>query len=296
MNEKFEAMRTSYDLAFNKAFDAAPSQYESFTMIVGDSAHTTAKLPFFEQFAGMRKWVGARQIKNLEGKMLSMTEDAYEDTVGIKTREIETDNWGMYMSAIQQMAINGKSLWDQLAIKALLKPGKWIDDKAFFAADRKYGKSVICNKTTAKLTVESFKIAYETMMAYAGHTGEPIAVIPDTLIVGPALQFAAKEILENEKVLDSTGTAAVSNPCRGLAKLVVSPRIIGDCANYWFLASCNGPIKPIAIQKSKEVTLVSKNQPTDEGVFMEDQAIFGTSGYGSSAAAFPHLIYGGIVE
>ena len=293
MNEKFEAMRTSYDLGFQNAFNGAPSQYEEFSMIVGDSAHTTVKLPFFEQFAGMRKWVGARQIKNLEGKMLTMTEDAYEDTVGVPSREIETDNWGMYMPAIQQMGVNGKALWDQLAINALLKPAKWIDDKAFFATDRKYGKSVICNKSSAALSMESFKIAYETMSSYAGHTGEPIAVIPDTLIVGPKLMFIAKDILENEFALDSTGKVTVKNTCRGLVKLIVSPRIVGENADKWYLACCNGPIKPIAIQKSKDAALVSKNQPNDEGVFMEDKAIFGTSAYGSAAAAFPHLLYGG---
>ena len=27
---------------------------------------------------------------------------------------------------------------------------------------------------------------------------------------------------------------------------------------------------------------------------MEDQALFGTAGYGNAAAAFPHLVYGGI--
>ena len=74
--EKFEAMKIAYDMAFKDAFTAAPSVYEQFCMIVGDSAHTTIKLPFMEQFTCMRKWLGPRQIKNLEGKMITMTEDA----------------------------------------------------------------------------------------------------------------------------------------------------------------------------------------------------------------------------
>ena len=65
--EKFEAMKIAYDMAFKNAFEAAPTVYEQFCMIVGDSAHTTIKLPFMEQFSCMRKWLGARQIKNLEG-------------------------------------------------------------------------------------------------------------------------------------------------------------------------------------------------------------------------------------
>ena len=298
--EKFSAMKIAYDMAFKNAFEGTPSVYEQFAMTVGDSAHTTVKLPFMEQFACMRKWLGPRHIKNLEGKVITMTEDAYEETVGIKSREIETDNWGMYMASIQQMAVSGKALWDKLAVEALLSPAAWIDGKAFFATDRKYGDGkkagTINNKTTSALSATAFKTARQTMFAYAGHEGEPLAVNPDTLMVGPALEFTARDILENDFEVDSTGKVAVRNSCKGLAKLIVNPRITGEHANCWFLMSCGGPIKPVAVQKSKEATLISKNRPDDEGVFMEDMAIFGTSAYGSAAAAFPHLVYGGIVS
>lgn len=294
--EKFEAMKIAYDMGFKGAFEAAPSTYEQFCMTVGDPSHTTIKLPFMEQFACMRKWLGPRQVKNLEGKMITMSEAAYEETVGIKSREIETDNWGMYMPAIQQMAVSGKALWDKLAIDALVTPGNWIDNKAFFATDRKYGKATICNKSTTALSTAAFKTARQTVMAYAGHEGEPLAVVPDTLMVGPALEFTAREILENDFELDASEKIAIRNSCKGLAKLVVNPRLTGTSANYWYLMSCSGPIKPVAVQKSKEAALISKNSPNDEGVFMEDMAIFGTSAYGSAAAAFPHLVYGGIVS
>ena len=295
LNEKFAAMKIAYDLAFKNAFEAAGTTYEQFCMIVGDSAHTTIKLPFMEQFSCMRKWLGARQIKNLEGKMITMTEDAYEETVGIKVREIETDNWGMYMPTIQQMAVAAKALWDQLAAKAILDPGAWIDGKSFFVTDRKYGKATICNKTTDALSAAAFKAAWQTMQSYCGHVGEPLAVQPDVLMVGPALEFTARDILENEYEIDGTGKITVKNSCKGLAKLIINKRFVGPYANHWRLMSCGGPIKPIALQKSKEAALVSKNKPDDEGVFMEDQAIFGTAAYGSAAAAFPHLVYGGIV-
>ena len=294
--EKFAAMKIAYDMAFKNAFEAAPTTYEQFCMIVGDSAHTTVKLPFMEQFACMRKWLGARQIKNLEGKMITMTEDAYEETVGIKVREIETDNWGMYMPTIQQMAVSAKALWDQLAAAAILDPKAWIDNKAFFATDRKYGKSTICNKTTDALSPAAFKTAWTAMQGYCGHAGEPLAVQPDVLMVGPALEFTARDILENEYEIDGTGKITVTNSCKGLAKLIINKRFVGPYANHWRLMSCAGPIKPIAIQKSKEAALISKNKPDDEGVFMEDQAIFGTAAYGSAAAAFPHLVYAGVVS
>lgn len=294
IGEKYDAMRTAFDLAFKDAFNASPSTYEQFAMTVGDPTHSIVELPFLEQFSGMREWIGPRQIKNLSGKKIVMKERSFEDTVAIKTRDLETDNWTVYMTAIRQMGTDGKALWDQLAAEALTGAGKWIDNKNFFATDRKYGDSTIVNKTTDALSYASFKAAYETMGGYTGHKGKPLAVVPDVLMVGPANFFIAKAIVENEFINDGTG-ATVSNECRGLVKLILNPRIVGAAAKQWFLMCCSGPIKPVAVQKSKEPSLVSKNAPTDEGVFMEDQALFGTAGYGSAAAAFPHLVYGGIL-
>ena len=296
MNDKYQAMKIAYDLAFKSVFEnTAEPIHEQFCMTVGDSAHTIVELPFLEQFAQMRKWLGARQIKTMEGKKITMVEDAYEDTVGIRTRDIESDNWGMYTSAIQQMALATKNLWEDLAAEAILKPKAWIDGKAFFSNDRKYDKSAINNKTTDPLSHESFKTAWTTMQSYCGQAGKPLNVQPDTLMVGPALEFKARTILENQFELDETGKVAVENNCKGLAKIIVNKRFVGEYANHWRLMSCGGIIKPIAIQKSKETGLISKNKPNDEGVFMEDMAIFGTAAYGSAAAAFPHLVYAGIL-
>lgn len=292
--EKISAMTTAYDLSFREAFDAAKTTtLEKFAMFVGDEDHMITELPFFEAFSFMRKWVGPRQVKNLNAKKLTLKEEGFEDTVGVSVREIETDNWGIYLPAIKQMAANCVTLWDRLAAEALTNPGSWIDGKAFFAADRKYGKSTVCNKTTSALSAATFNTAYETMCGYCGANGEPMGIVPDTLIVGPKNRTKAFEILNAKLVSD--GTTTVDNPNLGICEAVVNPRLVGDYDDYWFLASCKGPIKPVAIQKSREGALVSLNQPTDECVFMEGKALFGTSAYGSAACAFPHLIYGGIL-
>ena len=57
-------------------------------------------------------------------------------------------------------------------------------------------------------------------------------------MVGPALEFVARDILENDFELDSSGKIAVRNSCKGLAKLIVNPRITGTYANYWFMMCC----------------------------------------------------------
>lgn len=296
--DKFMAMQTAFDLAFSDAFSSAPSIYEKFCMIVGDADHTIVELPFIEAFAFMRKWIGPREIKNLAERKLVMREEAYEDTLGIPQRQIETDNWGIYAKSIAQLAENGAKLWDRLAFDALVNAGNWIDGKAFFATDRKYSdggrrSSTICNKTTSALAAGTFETAYAAMCGYCAANGEALGILPDTLMVGPKLRKTGHEILNSEFV--SNGTTTVSNPNKGLCQLLINPRLVGDYDDYWFLMQTTGAIKPVAVQKSKEATLTSLNSPTDQNVFMEGRALFGVDAFGSAAAAFPHLVYAGIL-
>jgi phage major head subunit gpT-like protein len=292
-NKKFQAMVTSFDLAFKNAFGKAPNIHQKFSMTVGDSSHQIVELPFFQAFAFMRKWVGDRQIKNLMGAKLVMKEDGFEDTIGIPVRAIECDTWGLYANAIAQMGSNSAALWDRLATEALTNPGSWIDNKAFFATDRKYGKATICNKTTDALSASTFNTAYEAMCSYKGHNGEPMGIVPDTLMVGPKLRTTAFEIL-NAKLI-SNGTTTVENPNLGLVTPVINPYLVGDYDDYWYLMAAAGPVKPVAIQKSVEPKLTRLDKSEDENVFMKGEVLIGSDAYGSAAAAMPHLVYGGIL-
>lgn len=291
--EKVSAMATAFDLAFRDAFASTATQYDKFAMTVGDADHMIVELPFFEAFSFMREWLGPRQVKNLSSKKLVLKERSFEDTIGITEREIETDNWGIYANAISQMAANAQRLWDRLATEALTGAGNWIDGKAFFATDRKYGKNTISNKTTSALSASTFNSAYETMASYVGHAGEPLGVIPDTLMVGPKLRTTAFEILNSKLIV--SGNSSVDNPNLGLCDVIINPLLVGDCDDYWFLMKAKDRIKPVVVQKSREGALVAQNQPTDDCVFSEGKALYGTSAYGSAAAAMPHLIYGGIL-
>ena len=293
--EKISARSTAFSMAFKDAFKAKTDKAISskFSMTVGDADHMSVEIPFFEAFSFMRKWVGPRQVKNLSSKKLVLKEDSFEDTIGVGVREIETDNWSFYTAAVKQLAENTVKLWDRLATEALADPGTWIDGKAFFATDRKYGKSTINNKTTSALSASTFNTAYETMQSYVDHAGNPIGVVPDLLMVGPKNRTTAFEILNSKLV--ASGNATIENPNYGVAEVIVNPYLVGNYDDYWFLMSAGDAIKPVALQKSKEGELAAQNQPTDDCVFSEGMALYGTAAYGNAAAAFPHLVYGGIL-
>ena len=288
---QFDAMRTSYRLTFQKAFDAAPTLYQEFCMVDGDAAHTVLELPFLGAFTFMREWIGDRQIKNLAGRKLRLVERPFEDTIAIPRRDIETDNWGQYAHAVAQLGQSGAQLWDRLAIEALTGAPNWIDDEAFFSETRKYGNSTICNRSSAALSAASLESAYDLMSSYCGHNGEPLGVRPTVLIVGPSLRGSARKLLENQFMVEDG--ASVDNPTRDLVEYRVSPRLVGDYADDWYLVATSGVPKPILLMKSKEASLTSLSEPTDQNVFLGNRALFGVDAYGNAAAAFPHLVYRG---
>jgi phage major head subunit gpT-like protein len=298
------ALFTFYSAAFAAAFSAAKAKttYEKFCMIEGNASSKILEFPFLESFAFMRAWLGDRQIKNIASKKLTMTEMPFEDTVGVPMRDIETDTWGQYGTIIAQMGTAGEMLWDRLAAEALIANASWIDGKPFFndtasgANARKYNKSVIVNKATGALTAVTFEAAFTAMESYCDHTGESLGVAPDTLMVGPALRDKAWDILVNEFSYDATDKVQVRNKNKGKAELVVNKRLVGAAANNWYLMDNSGNIKTVIIQQSKKAKLVRIDKETDEGVFMQGKALYGTDAYGSAALAFPHLCYAGIVS
>ena len=297
------AVYTYISMRFKNAFTgaAAKSTYQVFCMLDGNVNSKVLEFPFLEAFAFMREWIGSRKAKNLASKKLRIVERAFEDTIGIPMRDIETDSWQQYGTIFGQMGQAGEQLWDRLAVAALTGAGNWIDDKAFFLSTasgngaRKYGSSIIVNKATDALTAEIFAAKRTIMMSYSGHKGESLGVVPDTLMVGPALEDTAWDILENEFRYDATDKVQIKNKNKGRAKVVVNKRLVGDYANHWYLMDCSGEIKPVILQQSKKAKLTRMDNETDANVFMNGEALYGSDAYGNAAAAFPHLVFGGIV-
>lgn len=297
---KLDAMRTAFNLKFQEGIKLAGSNYQKFCMIEGDMAHSAIEFPFLQTFAFMREWVGPRQIKNLASQKLRIVEKAFEDTVSIPLRDVQTDNWNQYAHILTSMGQGCEALWDRLAAEALLNPAPWIDGIEFFSANREYGDgNAICNTDSGELTAANFEKAYAAMQLYNAHNGEPMEVTPDLLIVGPELRAAAWEIIKLERVPDSHGGAlTVANRNFDLVEIQVNPRLRGKHKNLWFLAQTAGSVKPVVLQKSVTGELTALDKPEHPNVFSESKVIYGAKAYGNAACAFPHLIYrgGSVIE
>lgn len=297
------ALFTGYSQAFRDGIALAGNTYQSFAMEISN-AQPIMEYPFLEAFAGMREWIGPRQIKNVSSKKLTVTEKPYEDTVGIKRRDIVADRQGVYTPIVGQMGLNAGKLWNDLAYAALCGNGNWLDGAAFFGTTRKYGANTISNSTSSALTAATYGTARVAMMSYLAHNDKPIGVMPNLLVVGPKLEATAKKILESQFVAGSIPTGESSyvsgvtdaNPYYKTAALLVAPDLVGTYDDYWFLMATQGVLKPVVVQKGEEPVLTRKDRDEDDNVFDRDEFVYGTRAYGAAALAFPHLAYAGIVS
>ena len=283
----------AYSKLFKDAFASADVAYEDYTTTIRLNA-TKIGLPWFEKFAGMREWIGDRQVKSLASKKLEYTERSFEDTVAVPRRDVETNTWGEYSTLIQQMGQAAGNQKGLLASEALTTNDTWaIDDKLFYAVDHAYGNYTINNYTTNALSETSFNVAYKLMSSYQDHQGNPLLSTPNVLRVGPALRVTAWNILKNKFAYNSTDKVQIENVNKDLVDLVIDKTLVGTKANYWFLQSTKGVIKPVIQNIPKKVVLTQLTKNTDANVFSSDEFLYGTNMYATTGKTFPHLCYGG---
>lgn len=295
---------TAFNQAMKDGFALGNVDFQAFTTILPSSTKTLG-FPFLEQISGMREWIGPRIKKNVASKKLEVTARKFEDTVGIPVDDIRDDQYGVYTPIIKQMGVNHANLPGELAYAALVANATWLDSVAFFStAGRSYdGTNAINNYGTGALTATTYAAAYKAMMGYLGHGGKPLRVKPDLLVVGPKLIDTAKKIVE----LPSTSTTGltgestyvygvnVPNEWYNSAKLLVSQDLVGTYDDYWFLMATGGVVKPVLYIDRESGGLVTKDQPDDDNVFMDDEVLYGTKRRGEAALAFPHLVFGNYV-
>ena len=296
MNELF----TSFNMLFAKGLANAPHEYEKYSTIITSSTASTV-YPYLEQFGRMREWIGDRQKRNIASGKIEVFNRDFEDTVVVPRNDIEDDQYALYGTLIQMLGQNAAQLWGDLAVEALLggDEKKWADELPFFNAGRKYGEdSVINNLGTAALSAESYAEARCAMLSYRGHDGKALRVHPSLLIVGPSNEGRANDILKASSRLVASTVAngenteiisgSIQNTWAGTARILIEP----DLGSEWFLADTTGPLKPVVVQKRKEVKLTRMDHETDDNVFMAKEYIYGTDARGEAFLSFPHLIYG----
>lgn len=287
LNAVFTNLRTE----FNRAFAAAPTQWPRIAMRApSGSAQNDYK--WLAQFPKMRRWIGEKHVKSLEGFGYTVVNEDWETTVEVDRNHIEDDTLGIYAPQAQSAGFAAAQFPDELVFSLLNFTGKGFDGLAFFATAHKVAGANVSNKGTTALSVAtqaaalaSFGAARTAMRKFKDDEGRSLNVIPDTLAVPPALEDVGNALLMSERLDDGK-----VNPYKGTAQLLVVPDLATD--TEWYLLDTKKPVKPFIYQERKAPVFVQQTDPQADDVFMRRMFKYGAEARAAGGYGFWQLAYG----
>lgn len=276
----------NFNTIFNKVFENESPLYP---MVATKIPSTTGEEAYkwLGKIPSMREWVGARQIQNIEASDYTIKNKDFELTVGVSKNDIEDDKIGIYSPIIQSLAESTARFPDDLVFE-LLRNGftnKCYDGKAFFADDHKVGKLTFSNKSAAKLSPTSYAAARAAIMSVTDEHGKSLNLVPNVLVVPPALEGEARKILLADQI------DATSNIYKGTAEPLIVPTLAGS-PKAWYLLCTTKALKPLIYQERKAPVFTSKDKDTDDNVFFQKEFIYGADSRANAGYGFWQMAYG----
>lgn len=292
------AVFISLKTTFQKAFDAAPSQWQETAMrVTSDSSQNDYS--WLSNFPRMRKWIGDKVVKALEAFKYTIVNEDWEATLEVERNHIKDDTLGVYGPQAEMAGYSAKQLPDEIVseLKNKAFENKCYDGQYFYDTDHPVddgngNTKSVSNKGAAPLSAGTralaeagYGAARTAIMTFKDNDGRPLALIPNVLEVPSALEAVGRSLLENEKLDDGK-----PNPYRGTAKLLVNPRLSSDTA--WFLHVTTMPVKPFIFQDREPARFVEQTDDSSDDVFMRKKYKFGAEARAAGGYAFWQMSYG----
>ena len=288
--QALQGITTGFKTIFNKVFNEIKTDWDKIaTKVPSETGEESYK--WLGKIPRMREWIGDREIQNLTGSDYTIKNKDFELTIGVDRNDIEDDKIGVYNPVVQDIAQSTVTFPDTLVFKLILDGfvNKCYDGQPFFSDAHKIGKKSISNKGTKALTGESYAEARKTIMSIKDENGESLRIIPDTLVVPPALEDTARKILLADQIDGTT------NIYKDTAKLLVVPELAGN-DKAWYLLCTTKPLKPIIYQERKAPKFDALIDDKDENVFMRKQYLYGVHSRANAGYGFWQMAYGSTGE
>lgn len=274
-----------FNTLFNKVFAEQTTFYQRVATVV-PSTTSEETYAWLGDIPGMREWIGDREIKSLTAHSYTIRNKDWEMTIGVPRNAVEDDGLGVYNPRVQMMGHSAATHPDELVFGLLLKgfTEPCYDGKPFFAEDHAVGFDSVSNVGTDPLSMKAYTKARAAIMSMKNDEGRSLNLIPDLLVVPPALEEVAREILIADTI---NGT---KNTMRGTAEVLVVPQL-AEKDTAWYLLCTSRPLKPLLYQLRKKPEFVSKTAVTDDNVFMKKEFLYGCDCRDNAGFGFWQMAY-----
>ncbi len=258
----------------------------------------------------MREWVGPRVTRSPGAQTYTLVNQPYELTLQIDKFKLLDDSFGIYYPMAQDLGTQARK-WPDYQLRDLLantgtQTGArqngldglthWNTAHPVDLYDA--AKGTYCNDFTGGVAVNGKTVGgafspvalgtlFEEMVSRKGEDGEPLQVMPDTLLIPPQLKTTA-EILVNSAyyspaaIGNLTGqVGAVENPYKSFGlRIVVAPELAA-APTVWYLLDTKKAIKPFIFQQRQAPNFVNRIDERDPVVFDQHQYIMGVDARGA---------------
>lgn len=279
-------LKIGYSAAFNRGLGNVQTIADQIATTVPSSTGENL-YGWLGAIPGLKKWIGEREVQKVGTHDYRIKNEPFELTVGVKRTEIEDDNYGVYTPYMEGMG-ESTALHKEERVADTVKKGfeeKCYDGEHFYSDKHRVGEVTFSNRTDEKLSPETFQAARQAMMSLKNEAGKPLNIVPDILLVPPALEREARMILEAELI---NGTTNIN---KGLAKVVVWTEL-ADRPTQWHLLCTKRSLKPFIFQERKKAKFTALTRDTDDNVFMRDEYLYGVDARDGVGYGFWQMAYG----
>lgn len=247
---QLEAAYVTYSAMFDMALQNTPVIYPELATVMPGVGPVT-EFRWLGDMPVMVEWNGNRKINRLRAEAHSLRTRWYANGIEVDHDDVAEDKLGVVRPRIEGLAQMAPRKLDALVIDYLVAGfgatlGSCWDGQYLFDDDHVAGTGAgqpeQSNIVEGALASDPFNDGIQAMMEFVGENGEPLQVIPDTLLVGPANQLVARQLL-----LIQYGTGGAQNVDYQRARLIINSRIVGDAADNWFLLSLQQRIRAIML-------------------------------------------------
>lgn len=284
-----QALQTGFSTIFRGAYRDTPTPVEVLATIV-PSTHKIETYGWMQRMLEMREWIGPRVIQGLKTQSYQLENKAYEATLKVDREEIEDDSLGLFDARAAEMGRVAARIWFKLLIDALVNGNAatslGFDGLPFFSQSHTLNPAGVQSNDihSSPFSEANLDAGIALMRRFTGEDGRFLGVNPTHIIIPPELEITVRKVL-NAALTTNGGT----NVLNGLLQIIVIPELAAagtaGATSTWYLADLSAPIKPLILQKRKEVEFVAKTALTDDNVFWSREFVWGVdcrgvAGYG----------------
>lgn len=294
---KFDDAWRSYSDVFFDAIQHAAGVTDPIALMAPTDAYEQ-EYDFLSGLPKMREWLGERVVQRLRAEKFIIRNKLFEATVGVHVDDILYDRFGKVRPTVQGLAAAPARKRDEILTDLLINgltvsTATGYDSQRFFDTDHTIAGdgtgTSYSNVSNFALDGDAIDAAEQAADGIVDEYGEPLDVKFDTIMYGPSLAAEARALFDVP-----FGSGGATNPYYQKFTQIKNRRLVGSAAAYWFLFDTSKSVKALVWQFAGPPEFVPKDRPDDDGVFWENEAVFGIHGRMNGGYGLPALAFGSL--